>query len=125
MNINDPLFLLLQSFLKSINNFNLLFARYVTVQEQSVSPLGNLTTNLPIDMTPEIVKALIDALNSLAALIATDATNIAAANAARQKAEQDLATLQATDAALQDPALVSAAQAAIAAAQAAQPPPAA
>jgi hypothetical protein len=69
-------------------------------------------------MTPQIVNALIAALNALAALVTSQAGNAAAL----KTAQDALAALQATDAALQDPALVAASNAALAAAAAANPP---
>jgi hypothetical protein len=74
------------------------------------------------NMTPAIITALINAINALTALINTDNTNAAAQATALAAAQASLATLQATDAALQDPALLASANAAIAAASAVQPP---
>lgn len=69
-------------------------------------------------MTQQIVQALIAALVALTAQI-----KASAGDAAALKTSQDaLAALQATDAALQDPALVKAANDAIAAAAAVEPP---
>ncbi len=98
-------FIALSSILQQINA-NL--AQLVLIEKQRLSH----------DMTPQIVQALIAALTSLTALVQAAPGNAAAL----AKAQADLATLQATDAALQDPALVAASNAAIAAAAAVEPP---
>lgn len=94
-----------------LDQINASLAQLVAIQKQ----------RLELDkknMTPQIIQALIDALNSLTALVTSEAGD----HAALLTAQQSLATLQATDAALQDPALTAAANAAVAAAAAVTPP---
>lgn len=95
-----------------LEHIDMRLARLVSVQEQR---LQNEINNMP----PNVIQALIDLLNKFVALVNTDATNLAASEAARAAAQQSLTDLQAADASAA--ALVPAAQSAIDAANAAVP----
>jgi hypothetical protein len=102
---------LVQGINTSLHNIDSSVAQLVSIEQQRLT----LETKF---MTPAIIQALITALTALTALVKAQAGDAAAL----ATAQSSLAALQATDAALQDPALTTAANDAIAAANAATAP---